>query len=70
MIMKKILIAMAFFFPALVFANWDYGVMSGWGMMDGWGMMGGGVFGGLSSLVWLVVGVLAAIWLWQHIDKK
>lgn len=26
-------------------------------------------FGLLGSLVWLVVGVLAAIWLWQHIKK-
>ncbi|HXK31474.1 MAG TPA: hypothetical protein VJZ94_01905 [Candidatus Paceibacterota bacterium] len=40
-------------------------------MMSGWGMMSGGsVFDWLSSLVWLVVGVLAAVWLWQHIDRK
>lgn len=38
-------------------------------MMD---FMGFGTFmsfGWLGSLVWLVVGVLAAVWLWQHIKK-
>jgi len=39
----------------------------GYGMMD-WGG-GWGLFGSLSSLVWLVVGVLAAVWLWQQIKR-
>ncbi len=38
----------------------------GYGMMGGWG----GVFVGLTWIIWLVVGIFAAIWLWQHIDKK
>lgn len=39
-------------------------------MMDfmGFGSFGMG-FGWLGSLVWLIVGILAAIWLWQHIKK-
>lgn len=37
----------------------------GWGMMDG----GWGWFMGIILVVWLVVGVLAAIWLWQKIKK-
>ena len=58
--------AALFSFPLFVFANWGSNyMMSGWGMMSG-----GSVFDWLSSLVWLVVGVLAAVWLWQHIDRK
>lgn len=43
-------------------------------MMWNWGqnIMTGG-FGGfftLTWLVWLVVGIFAAIWLWQQITKK
>lgn len=51
----------------------------GWGMMPwGWnGMMGGcgwgwGFWGWamfLAWLVWLVVGILAAVWLWKLIQK-
>ncbi len=68
--MKKVLFIAALFSPALAFANFGYSFETmmpwGWG-----GMMGsGGILGWLSSLVWLVVGVFAAIWLWQHIDRK
>lgn len=34
---------------------------------------GGGFWGGamsLASIVWLIVGILAAVWLWQQITKK
>jgi len=41
--------------------NWGYGMMGGWG---------GGIFVWLGCVVWIVVGILAAVWLWQHIDKK
>ncbi len=35
------------------------------------GMMGfGGGFMLITWAVWLIVGILAAIWLWQHINKK
>lgn len=41
------------------YGNWGYGMMDGgWG----WAM-------GLTWLVWLVVGILAAVWLWKHIKK-
>lgn len=65
--MKKILGALSLFaIPALVFANGGYGYMMNWSSMMG----GGSIFDWLSSLVWLVVGVLAVVWLWQHIDRK
>ena len=40
--------------------------------MWGYDMMGGGGAGlmTLSGFVWLIVGVLAAVWLWQQITKK
>ncbi|MDP4007454.1 MAG: hypothetical protein Q8P55_02585 [bacterium] len=44
---------------------------------SGWGMMSTGGFGGfgiilmwLLYLVWLGVGILTAIWLWQNIQKR
>ena len=46
----------------------DYG---GYGSMMGWGGMGW--FGSLGFLTWLVylaVGVLLIIWLWQKINHK
>lgn len=65
--MKKIIFASLFALPFIAFANVGYSYMMPWG----WGMMGGGnVFMFLALVVWLVVGVLAAIWLWQHIDRK
>lgn len=48
--------------------------MTNWGAYGGYGMMGHGfgtsillVAGGL---VWTLVGILAMVWLWQHINKK
>ena len=51
--------------PFSVFAD-------GYGMMDwGYGMMGGfGYLAGLTWIVWTLVGIFAAIWLWQQINKK
>lgn len=50
-------------------------MMGTWGGYDG-GMMGGygggGTFfllAGLTWVVWLVVGVLLAVWLWKQIKK-
>jgi hypothetical protein len=44
-------------------------------MMWNWGqnMMGWGGFGWLFTLtwvVWLIVGIFLAVWLWQKINKK
>lgn len=39
----------------------------GYGMMGGWG---GGIWMTLLWSVWLIVGILIIVWLWQHIDKK
>ena len=65
--MKKIFFASLLALPFIAFANTGYGYMMPWG----WGRMGGGNgFMFLALVVWLVVGVFAAIWLWQHIDKK
>ena len=41
----------------------------GYGMMGGWGGSFWGVFGLAFILVWFVVGVLAAMWLWRHVKK-
>lgn len=49
----------------------DYNMMrwSNWDM--GWGWFGFWAFAGmLGILVWLIVGVLAAVWLWRQISKK
>lgn len=44
------------------------------GRYSGYGMMGYGggsmAFMFAGGLVWTVVGVLAAVWLWQNINKK
>lgn len=42
--------------------NWGYDMM-GWGGGFGW------LFG-ITWIVWLVVGVLLAVWLWQKISKN
>ena len=45
--------------------------MSGFGgMMGGYGGFFGGFFMLAYSTIFLVLGVLAIIWFWQHIDKK
>ncbi|MBI3020108.1 MAG: hypothetical protein HYY60_02180 [Parcubacteria group bacterium] len=64
--MKKIFFASLLALPAIVFANFGGDYAGGWGMMGG----GGNIFMSLAFVVWLVVGVLAAVWLWQHIDRK
>lgn len=69
--MKKMFLALAFLSPLAVLADGrlDSGMM-GWGY--GQGMMGGygGFFMVAYSLIFLILGVLAIVWLWQHIDKK
>ena len=51
-------------------------MMGGFNSMMSFGGMtgfGGGLWSwvvSLASLVWLVVGVLAAVWLWKQIAKK
>ncbi|MEK7662050.1 MAG: hypothetical protein AAB355_00930 [Patescibacteria group bacterium] len=42
------------------------GYLGGYGM---WGL-GGGFWMVLFAGVWLVVGILLAVWLWQNINKK
>ena len=42
--------------------GWGYGMMGGYGY--------GGILPVLLCSVWLIVGVLVAVWLWQHINKK
>lgn len=70
-IMKTIataVVGIALSAPLLASAYWGdgYGMMGyGYGMMDGVGFLGG--FG---CIVWTIVGILAAIWLWQNINKK
>jgi uncharacterized membrane protein len=66
--MKKIIATLTLFFPAVAAANGADGGFMHWG-----GMMGGGFGYGLGALlyvVWLLVGIFAAIWLWQQITKK
>ncbi|MBI2097141.1 MAG: hypothetical protein HYT40_03280 [Candidatus Sungbacteria bacterium] len=42
----------------------------GYGQMMGLGGGLGGTLGLLTWLVWLAVGILAAVWLWQQVTKK
>ncbi|QQG46522.1 MAG: hypothetical protein HYY55_01605 [Candidatus Niyogibacteria bacterium] len=68
--MKKIILALAALSPFAVLANGAD--VSGWNMMP-WSMMGygwGGFFMFAYSTIFLIVGVLVIVWLWQHIDKK
>ncbi|MBI2507063.1 MAG: hypothetical protein HYW09_00425 [Candidatus Niyogibacteria bacterium] len=54
------------------FASANGADVSGWNMMP-WGMMGygwGGFFMFAYSTIFLIIGVLIIVWLWQHIDKK
>ncbi len=66
--MKKIfsiVTALALVAPFVASAN----MMGGDGYKNG--MMGfGGVFMLMTWIVWLTVGILAAIWLWKQINKK
>ncbi len=55
--------------PTVSFANGvEYGHMMDWSG----GMMGGtwGVLGLITWVVWLIVGILAVVWLFQQINKK
>lgn len=57
------------FVPALASACFSASNLGGrYGMMG----YGGGAhfFIGIAGLVWTIVGVLAATWLWQNINKK
>lgn len=70
--MKNITYALVSFAIALpMFANAyinDFG--GGYGMM-GYGYGNGShFFMTAAGIVWIIVGILAGVWLWQHIDKK
>lgn len=65
--MKKFIVAISALLPFTAFANGADGAT--WTGMMYWGG-GMGVWGPLTMLVWLVVGILAAVWLWQQITKK
>jgi len=71
--MKTILravLGLAVAMPAIALANWG-GSDIGYGMMGyGSGMGGFGFFMAAGGIVWTVVGILAAVWLWQQINKK
>lgn len=56
--------------PILAFADWsNYG--GGYGMMGyGGGMNGFGFFMVAGGIIWTIVGILVAVWLWQQINKK
>lgn len=58
--------------PVIASANWDStGGYGTYGMMGyGAGMGGFGFFMVFGGIVWTVVGVLAAVWLWQQVNKK
>lgn len=66
--MKKIFNLLKFSFLTVPF----FALADGEGMMmNGWGGMGAsGWFFGITWIVWLIVGILAAVWLWQQINKK
>lgn len=46
---------------------WDIDGIGYYGMM---GYGGSGFFMVMGGIVWLVVGILAGVWLWQNINKK
>ncbi|MBI2039247.1 MAG: hypothetical protein HYT22_03145 [Candidatus Niyogibacteria bacterium] len=45
------------------------GANIGYGMMGDWGAGWVGFWGSAFFIVWLVVGIFAAIWLWRQIKK-
>ena len=70
--MKKIKLVLTTILTAPFFALANGADVRGWGMMP-WGMMGygwGGFFMFAYSSIFLIIGVLIIVWLWQHIDKK
>ncbi len=57
--------------PSLVLALEPTYRGGGYGMMGYSSGMGGfGFFMAFAGIVWTVVGILAAVWLWQQINKK
>lgn len=68
--MKKILhIVLGIVLSAPIVASAQYGY--GYNMMGYQGGMSGfGTFMAIGGVVWTIVGVLAIVWLWQHIEKK
>ena len=79
--MKKYILILPVFLIALPWFAFAHGIgglsddTSSIDMMR-WGMIGGGWFGlwtfivMLGVLVWLIVGILAAVWLWRQISKN
>jgi len=68
-ILKYAIFGIAILSPALAsacFSNWGFN--GTYGMMGYGGGMGTFMFVG--GVVWTLVGILAVIWLWQHISKK
>ncbi len=64
---KFTMIGLALLVPALASACFeDWG--GGYGMMGYGG--GAGFFMVAGGLVWIVVGILAGVWLWQNISRK
>lgn len=59
---------------AILLPSFASACVSSWGINGGNGMMGYGggmgVFMFAGGIIWTVVGVLAGVWLWQHINKK
>lgn len=70
--MKKIIYAIlgvAVLFPSITSAYIeDLGVR--YGMMGGYYGGGAGTFIIMGGIVWIIVGILAGVWLWQNINKK
>jgi hypothetical protein len=71
--MKTILVAafgVALTLPIFALAGFgNYG--EGYGMMGyGTNMGGFGFFMAAGGIVWTIVGILAAVWLWQQINRK
>lgn len=71
--MKKILVFLLLIIPLFTQATMPYGTDRGlWDsmgyMMQGWGLFG--LFYLLAYLVWIIVGILLIVWLWQKINRK
>jgi hypothetical protein len=73
--MKKItytVLGLAILMPAITYACFsEWGLNGGYEMMGYGGGMGSfGLFAVMAWSVWIVVGILACVWLWQNINKK
>lgn len=60
------ILGLTFVFPLFVSACF-YDLDGGYGMTE---YGGGGLFMVAGGFVWITVGVLACVWLWQNINKK